>query len=89
MKHLKEFQKVVPNKHMFDLSQDVHKRRRTENIDKTLPCLTTSAQLWPHDFYFNTCSFCVSKRNLFEKHLFHTMDLFREVAEEQAFIDRP
>ncbi|CAK9061179.1 unnamed protein product [Durusdinium trenchii] len=44
--HLKGFRKIASNKAVYDLSQDPKHRKRTENMDNTLPCLTTSSQLW-------------------------------------------
>ncbi|CAK9010864.1 Uncharacterized protein SCF082_LOCUS10856 [Durusdinium trenchii] len=44
--HLQQFREEMPHKKVYDLSANVHVRRRTENADNTLPCLTTSSQLW-------------------------------------------
>lgn len=48
--HLKAFRKVLPGKNVYDLSQNPEFRKRTENTDGALPCLTTSAALWCLDW---------------------------------------
>ncbi|CAK9093328.1 Uncharacterized protein SCF082_LOCUS43905 [Durusdinium trenchii] len=46
-KHLRIFRQVRPDKDIYDLSANALKRCRTETVDKCMPCLTTSSQLWP------------------------------------------
>lgn len=45
-KRLRAFRNLAPEKSVYDVSQDPEYRKRTENKDKSLPCLTTSSQLW-------------------------------------------
>ena len=45
-KHLRIFRQVRPDKDIYDLSANALKRCRTETVDKCMPCLTTSSQLW-------------------------------------------
>lgn len=44
--HLQMFREARPDKAIYDLSANPNKRCRVETVDKCMPCLTTSAQLW-------------------------------------------
>ncbi|CAJ1447185.1 unnamed protein product, partial [Effrenium voratum] len=44
--HLEQFRTDIPLCSLYDLSANCRKRRRTENTDLAMPCLTTSSQLW-------------------------------------------
>ena len=46
--HLSKFRAAAATKKIYDLSANVAKRRRTECVDGSMPCLTRSSQLWPH-----------------------------------------
>ena len=58
--HLSKFRALMPGKKFFDLSANAAKRKRTDLCDGSLPCLTTSSQLWFHVFmnwllFFRPC----------------------------------
>ncbi|CAJ1366659.1 unnamed protein product [Effrenium voratum] len=44
--HLEQFRTDIPLCSLYDLSANCRKRRRAENADLAMPCLTTSSQLW-------------------------------------------
>ncbi|CAK9057891.1 unnamed protein product, partial [Durusdinium trenchii] len=43
-KRLRAFRNLAPEKSVYDVSQDPEYRKRTENKDKSLPCLATSSE---------------------------------------------
>ena len=45
-KHLGFFRQKCPGKSIYDLSANPTSRCRTDLVDKSLPCLTTSSVLW-------------------------------------------